>query len=141
MSNSTLLPENSITFLPISICALIDVSLQSGIDCSRYNQTQCIGCLFVSRFFSGEKTNDTRSLSHFISIILCLITLIIGIFAMLGNIVIIAVIKKRQNKHAFDGFLMALAVYDFTCSLFAILSSTSSIIYLREFHFEFKLVF
>ncbi len=127
----------NITFidLPIMSCGLMDLSLKANgtcIDCSVVNNDTCIRCSFRGRFFTEEGIDDVSSFGHVVCLFLWILTFVIGICAILGNVIIIIVLKGRNTRSGFNIFLIGLASSDLACCLLSILGTTAVSIFYRK---------
>lgn len=122
--------NSTVTGLPIPACLLLDLP-NTRIDCSFPNETECVRCRFLGRFFTGEGVDDFGSPGHIICIILWFVTLLVGIGGALGNVLIITILQRRQrsNTLSFDLFLKALAVFDFICCICCAIVNSAVVIY------------
>ncbi|CAL8103647.1 unnamed protein product [Orchesella dallaii] len=122
-----------ITYLPTFSCAFIDLP-ESGEDCSIYNESECISCRIRGEFITGEGMNDYSGLGHVICIILWILTFLIGSFGAFTNLLIIAILKRKNSKRPFDSLLIALAGFDLVCSVSVVTSATSAATYFQNWN-------
>lgn len=125
-------------------CSLIDLPIEedgSYADCPLFdNNSTCIRCKIRSRYFTEEGIMDSNSSGHIICIILWIVTLLIGMIAILGNFVIIFVLRKRKSRKGFDKFLIGLAICDTASSVLSIIGTTTVTIISRKKQKHFKTI-
>ncbi|CAL8103650.1 unnamed protein product [Orchesella dallaii] len=119
----------TITNLPLVSCIFIDLP-ENREDCSIYNE--CIRCRFRGEFTTGEGMDDYSGLGHVICLTLWVFTCLVGTFGTFTNLLIIAILKRKNSERSFDTLLMALACFDLVCSVSAVIASTSTITYFAK---------
>lgn len=128
LKHSELSNKTSI-LLPIGSCLFLDFP-DNHEDCVAHgNSSTCYYCRFLGKFLSGETINDFNGSGHILTLVTFGITIVLGLFGTLANLLIIAILKRRTNKKAFDTFLITLAIYDIICSIFPVLAVGSAAIY------------
>jgi len=97
------------------MCHVIDLA-NSTKDCSVSDPNICISCPTRGGYLTGERFTDVWSLGHAICFLLWIITILVGVFGVLGNIIIVKVLQRRKKQTSFDFLLLCLASGDiFTC--------------------------
>lgn len=122
--------ENSTNpiLLPTIPCHFFEFP-ESRVDCSSSYPEVCAKCNILGRFLTGGILTDNGIIGpgRTVSIILWMLTLLIGIFGILANSINIIVVTNRKRKKSFDLFLIALAWMDLLGSVTAIMASSSII--------------
>ncbi|CAL8083819.1 unnamed protein product [Orchesella dallaii] len=104
------------------MCHLIDLP-NTTKDCSISNTNMCIECPMRGGYLTGERFTEIYAFGHAVCLLLWLFTLLVSSFGILGNIVIVHVIRKHTSisKSSFDFLLFCLATADiFSCIVTAI---------------------
>ncbi|CAL8084107.1 unnamed protein product [Orchesella dallaii] len=119
------------TNLSVFMCTLIDTP-ESGEECSVLNSSECIRCNLRGGYLSGESIHDYHSIGHVISLSMWLLTIILGIGGLLGNYLIIRIVKKRNSERPFDILLMVLAAFDTFCCIVTGIGTTVTILCFQD---------
>lgn len=128
MNNSTL-SNRTFEKLPIFMCLLIDLP-SKGYDCSTVNSSRCVTCKIRGDYLSGESDNAYNATGHLICVGLWLICVASGTFGLLGNSLIISVLKRRSTSDkGFDFLLIVLACFDIICCAAGLIASTCHVFY------------
>lgn len=126
---------NITTFLPLTSCVFINFP-EGGSECSDaidVNRT-CITCaLFVGKFVSGEHMDDYSGISHIVSILIWILTTIIGSFGAIGNLLIILILYRQKSGKPFDSFLTGLAFFDLICCIFSVIAASTVVSFFRKY--------
>lgn len=114
--------------LPILFCHFIDLP-DNRLDCSKEDPTYCVTCAGASRFLAGGSLADNHwTPGHIVSLLIWLLTVIMGLIAVANNILILIVLKKHKQPSSLHASLMGLASFDLLASLTAIVASTGTIV-------------
>jgi len=124
--------QSSVQFLTALTCILIDLPLNEthkNTDCSTKNPNICVSCRTRSRFINGEFLTKTGGWGHTISLAIWTITVLIGSFGVVTNIMVIIVLKTRANKESqYDFLVTVLAIFDIFSCICACLFCTSFLV-------------
>lgn len=123
--------NRTVQVLPLLSCILLDFP-ESRISCSDTNSSICYKCMFWGRSVTGESIDDYWSAGHIITLLSGIMTTLVGICGVLGNLLIIYVFRKQNRGTAFDCMLIALAWVDTFACIACAYAVNSAVIYFGE---------
>lgn len=101
-------------------------------ECSANNQNICIACPTFGSYLAGDHPNDFKGVGHAICVILWILTVVVGTFGTLSNILIVFILNRKKQRRAFDTLLKGLAGFDALFCVASVCTSTAAITYTRK---------
>lgn len=117
--------------LPFASCLLIDLPPE-GLSCSSSNNSVCIKCNVLGKFFSGESVNEYFTFGQWVTTFIGTLTVVTGVFGTLANLLIICILRRHKTCKVFDTMLKSLAFFDSLCSAGSVISALMMLSYYRN---------
>lgn len=117
---------------PLTQAACQLVYLSKTKECSYSNQSICITCPVSGSYLFGDHPSNYNGIGHVTCVFLWFLTILVGMFGILANILIVFILNHKRHRRTFDTLLKGLAGYDALFCVASICTSTASIVYLRK---------
>ncbi|CAL8070595.1 unnamed protein product [Orchesella dallaii] len=85
-------------------------------------------------FITGDSLHDHESVAHFICMFIWVLVVIVGILGAIFNYLIFSIVRRQEEKRAFDFLLIVLSAFDLFSSLMAVITVTGVVAFYERWN-------